>query len=170
MRTPSLCLDASGDRWVPDIIDQASVPAVQTQVLTVDRACGLMSGAPRSNNLSLVAESIVAVGLVSGGEREKYGRIHQEGRRSPALRDDFTLVTMAPTTRCYRGARSESGYFLVTSFFVFSASSRGLWSSAFDLRVGFVRLRDGQRVRRWVSRAEPGPLDGRGLSGSCLGC
>lgn len=47
--------------------------------------------------------------MLSGAEREKYGRIHQEQvAKSRALRENFTLVKMVPTWLRYFDARPKS--------------------------------------------------------------
>ena len=60
-----------------------------------------------ADKVSVQAEGDAEV--VSGAEREKYGRIHQaQVPTSRAFRDDFTLVKMVPTWLRYFDARPES--------------------------------------------------------------
>ena len=60
-----------------------------------------------ADRVSVQAEGDAEV--LSGAEREKYGRIHQEQiPKSRAFREDFTLVKMVPTWLRYFDARPES--------------------------------------------------------------
>ncbi len=60
-----------------------------------------------ADRVSVQAEGEAEV--LSGTEREKYGRIHQaQFPTSRALREDFTLVKMVPTWLRYHDARPES--------------------------------------------------------------
>ena len=60
-----------------------------------------------ADRVSVQAEGEAEV--LSGAEREKYGRIHQgQLPKSRAFREDFTLVKMVPTWLRYHDARPES--------------------------------------------------------------
>jgi pyridoxine/pyridoxamine 5'-phosphate oxidase len=60
-----------------------------------------------ADKVSVQAEGNAEV--LSGAEREKYGRIHQEQvAKSRAFREDFTLVKVVPTWLRYHDARPES--------------------------------------------------------------